>query len=89
VWYALRYVLNNARTHGAWTSRTRPDSWSSSAWFDGWHELQPEAPESPPVARARTWLLRLGWRFFGFISIDAAPVFVAASRGMRPRANPS
>src|SRR5688572_2419802 len=25
VWNALRYVLNNARKHGAWNSRTRPD----------------------------------------------------------------
>src|SRR5688572_32756059 len=26
VWHALRYVLNNARKHGAWSSRTRPDA---------------------------------------------------------------
>jgi hypothetical protein len=89
VWYALRYVLNNARKHGAWTSRTRLDPLSSSAWFDGWRELQPEPPESSPTARARTWLLRMGWRLHGFISIEAAPVLVPYARGMSPRANDS
>jgi REP element-mobilizing transposase RayT len=74
VWHALRYVLNNARKHGAWSSRTRPDPLSSSAWFDGWRELQPESAESSPTARARTWLLRLGWRIHGLIHLEATPV---------------
>jgi hypothetical protein len=87
VWYALRYVLNNARKHGAWTSRTRPDPLSSSAWFDGWRELQPESPESSPTARARTWLLRLGWRFHGQISVAADPVIIPPGRGARAGAS--
>jgi hypothetical protein len=89
VWYALRYVLNNARKHGAWTSRTRPDSMSSSAWFDGWRELKPEPPESSPTARARTWLLRLGWRIHGLIRIEAIPVSLTPGRGLRQRSTDS
>ena len=74
VWNALRYVLCNARKHGAWSSRTRPDPLSSAAWFDGWRETPPEPEESSPTARARTWLLRMGWRFHGLISIEATPL---------------
>jgi putative transposase len=85
VWNALRYVLNNARKHGAWSSRTRPDPLSSSAWFDGWRERPPEPAESSPTARARTWLLRAGWRFHGLISIVATPVLALLGHRLRPR----
>jgi putative transposase len=37
VWHALRYVLGNARKHGAWTHRSKPDPYCSAEWFDGWH----------------------------------------------------
>jgi REP element-mobilizing transposase RayT len=74
VWNALRYVLCNARKHGAWTSRTRHDPFSSAPWFDGWRGA-PTKPEEPsPTARARTWLLRTGWHFHGLIDIDATPL---------------
>jgi REP-associated tyrosine transposase len=73
VWNALRYVLCNARKHGAWTSRSRPDPMSSAPWFDGWSEALPEPAESTPTPRARTWLLNDGWRRIGLISIAAAP----------------
>ena len=65
---ALAYVLLNARRHarkvsGAW----RCDPASSGRWFDGWRR-RPELGQTqaglrgPPVARARSWLLRVGWR---------------------------
>lgn len=73
VWTALRYVLCNARKHGAWSSRTRPDPLSSAAWFEGWRETLPEPAESAPTASARTWLLRRGWRFHGLIRIGDTP----------------
>ena len=73
VWFALRYVLCNARKHGAWTSRSRPDPMSSAPWFDGWSGIVPEDSESAPTPGARTWLLREGWQRIGLISLGAAP----------------
>ena len=73
VWNALRYVLCNARKHGAWTSATRHDPFSSAAWFDGWRGGPQRVEEPSPAAGARTWLLRDGWRFHGLIEIDAIP----------------
>jgi putative transposase len=73
VWNALRYVLCNARKHGAWTSRSRPDPMSSAPWFDGWSEILPEDSESAPTPGARTWLLREGWQRIGLISMSASP----------------
>jgi hypothetical protein len=74
VWNALRYVLCNARKHGAWTSRSRPDPMSSAPWFDGWSDTLPKPAESAPTSRARTWLLNKGWRRIGLLSLVAAPV---------------
>ena len=89
VWNALRYVLNNARKHGVWSSRTMPDPLSSSAWFDGWRERLPEPTETSPTARAGTWLLRVGWRFHGLISIVATPMLAVPGVRARPRADES
>ena len=76
---ALAYVLLNARRHarkvsGVW----RCDPASSGHWFDGWRrrpaENLPQARlRSPPVARARSWLLRVGWRRHGLIDPLEAP----------------
>ncbi|MBW1685241.1 MAG: transposase [Deltaproteobacteria bacterium] len=70
---ALAYVLLNARRHARKASRIcRCDPASSGRWFDGWRR-RPEVPRlqerlrSPPVARARSWLLRAGWRRHGLI----------------------
>jgi len=70
---ALAYVLLNARRHarkasGLW----RCDPASSGRWFDGWRRRpevhRPQAGlRSPPVVRARSWLLRVGWRRHGLI----------------------
>ena len=37
--FVLRYVINNARKHGAWGKQDEPDPYSSGAWFDGWSDL--------------------------------------------------
>ena len=74
VWNALRYVLCNARKHGAWTSRTRHDPFSSGSWFDGWRGAPQETEQPSPAAKARTWLLRTGWRCHGLMDLDATLV---------------
>ena len=64
---ALVYVLHNARHHGV---RIRGvDPFTSGPWFDGWNaKLAPD--RRSPVARARSWLLRVGWRRHGLIRFD-------------------
>jgi hypothetical protein len=87
---ALRYVLLNARRHAAATSKAvRLDPASSARWFDGWKRKEnvtagvsaTASREGPPVARARTWLLTVGWRRHGLID----PADVPGERGAGPR----
>jgi hypothetical protein len=77
-WNGLRYVLLNARRHaGQASAKDRTvcfDPASSALWFDGWKRRVPSAhgDESAhltraPVARARTWLLAVGWRRHGLL----------------------
>jgi REP-associated tyrosine transposase len=69
----LRYVLLNARRHAGRVGGCRLDPASSARWFDGWVKTV-RAPSGPvPVARARTWLLRIGWRRHGPIASDDVP----------------
>lgn len=81
---ALRYVLLNARKHAAGaaqtavrTLRTLIDPASSARWFDGWRIGCPIAnvaatgPRS--VARARTWLLAVGWKRHGLLDPSDVP----------------
>ncbi len=82
---ALRYVLLNARRHLAKARRVplqnvRLDPASSARWFEGWRRRVPlaevgtaTAPEKPPVAQAKTWLLRVGWRRHGLIDPADVP----------------
>lgn len=83
---ALRYVLLNVRRHAARRIGTtvgavvRLDPASSAHWFDGWKpntlvtELSPDTRSAmPPVARARTWLLAVGWRRYGLIDPADVP----------------
>jgi REP element-mobilizing transposase RayT len=84
---ALRYVLLNARRHAAagrakLAGAIRLDPASSGRWFDGWKKERLEAvvrdgPEDvmqrPPVARARTWLLTVGWRRYGLLDPADVP----------------
>ena len=76
---ALAYALLNARRHAAKLGRTLAafpaiDPASSGAWFDGWSDRAPRPPErASPVAVARTWLLRIGWRRHGLIDPAEIP----------------
>lgn len=83
---ALRYVLLNARRHAAKTAAVttkavRLDPASSARWFEGWTRKAPETdnaepaalPARPAVARARTWLLSVGWRRHGLLDPADVP----------------
>ncbi len=82
---ALRYVLLNARRHATRLTRRakspRLDPASSARWFDGWRARTrrwmvvdaPGADETPPIARARTWLLKTGWRRYGLFDPADVP----------------
>jgi hypothetical protein len=67
---ALVYVLQNARRHGSW-HRDAPDPYSSGATFDGWRDFEPRG--SAPTVEPHTWLLRVGWRRYGLISLSERP----------------
>jgi REP element-mobilizing transposase RayT len=85
VHHALRYVLLNSRRHAAAAgtalrAAVRLDPASSARWFDGWKRWVPSASkvsaapnERPPVARARTWLLAVGWRRCGLLDPADVP----------------
>jgi hypothetical protein len=66
---ALRYVLLNARHHGA--SADAFDSCSSSAAFDGWKGVHVVSLDT--VVAPRSWLLRIGWRRHGPIDPRERP----------------
>jgi hypothetical protein len=70
---ALVYVIQNAHKHGVHMSG--PDPYSSGSSFDGWKELTHAAISAltSPLARARTWLLSIGWRKHGRIAITERP----------------
>ena len=86
---ALRYVLLNARHHtgaSAWkavrAAEELLDRASSARFFDGWKRKtygtgrtgDPRPPTGPsPVARARTWLLTVGWRRHGLLDPADVP----------------
>ena len=67
----LIYVLLNGRKHGV--SRHGIDPCSSGAWFAGWRESIGVPTGTGPIARARTWLLSVGWRRAGSISVTDSP----------------
>jgi hypothetical protein len=72
---AIAYVLNNGRHHGARIPADLPDPRSSGRFFDGW--LDYAAQHIPgmylPVAKAKTWLLNVGWRMHGLIPVGLVP----------------
>lgn len=79
----LVYVHANYRKHEP-SLRAGVDPYSSGIWFEGWWEAHPLPlaqpvsrhlldSRSPPVAKAQTWLLRLGWKQHGPISWTERP----------------
>jgi REP element-mobilizing transposase RayT len=83
---ALRYVLLNARRHAAVAGAklkgaVRLDPASSGRWFNGWKREKLKevvgdsdtGDERPAVARARTWLLTIGWRRHGLLDPAEVP----------------
>ena len=78
----LAYVLGNARRHGVLVTELL-DPCSSSDVFDGWKELPAAQIRETWLARARTWLLRTGWRRHGLISLREVPRAGPRTRGAR------
>ena len=73
--HALAYVLNNARRHGVRLAQ-EIDWFTSGRWFDGWRTKSTSRVEfelARPVARARNWLLNVGWRRHGLIDHHEVP----------------
>ena len=71
--HALVYVLMNFKKHLRCTG-LELDPCSSAAWFAGWRTPPAAAGLGPPpVAVARTWLARLGWRRHGLIHAGERP----------------
>ena len=74
--HALVYVLQNAMRHGR-RFRNVLDYYASGWWFEGWREkptIHNKENIAPPIAKARTWLLRLGWRRHRLISVYERPL---------------
>ncbi|HWO26704.1 MAG TPA: transposase [Kofleriaceae bacterium] len=80
----ISYTLNNWRRHGLdrgmETMFWDVDYYSSGPSFDGWSELDDSpflfpTPDYPrlSVCRPRTWLLKVGWRKAGPISMRDIP----------------
>jgi hypothetical protein len=71
---ALAYVLRNAARHGL--RFVGVDPFSSGQRFDGWEERPPRglADLAPPLlAKARSFLLRAGWRRHQLIRFTEVP----------------
>ena len=88
---AIRYVVNNWRKHGEDKKRFARgwlvDPFSSAIRFTGWLELEDQLwmwePSSAEykalwVWLPKTWLLRVGWRRAGPISVHDVPAAAAA-----------
>ena len=73
---AIVYVLGNWRHHGGERyPALSMDPCSSAMWFDGFREKILPLPGGAvvPTARPRTWLLGVGWRRRGLISMAEGP----------------
>ena len=72
---ALCYVIHNAKKHGLRTLGGF-DPFASGWWLDGWKErleIVGLESEARPVARARSWLMRAGWKRHGLLSVGERP----------------
>ena len=87
---AIRYVVNNWRKHGedkkSFAQGWLVDPFSSGIRFQGWFELEDQLwmwqPSSPDyealwVWLPKTWLLKVGWRRAGPISVHDVPAAAA------------
>lgn len=76
---ALAYVLLNFRSHmarlGKRLAEAAIDPFSSGGMFDGWRDDAGarRAGELSVTSRARTWLLAVGWRRRGLLSVQETP----------------
>jgi hypothetical protein len=68
---ALIYVLNNFRKHVPGARGL--DACSSARWFEGWRASVEGSSGPAPIAKARTWLARVGWRRHGLIDVQEVP----------------
>ena len=77
---ALRYVLANARKHAAEGREIAVpqaiDVFTSAPWFDGFREtvtVRGIEAMPRPVTDAHTWMLTIGWRRHGLLSVHELP----------------
>ncbi len=77
---ALRYVLANGKKHAAAGREVAVpqaiDTFTSAPWFDGFREaLTVRGIETlpRPVTDAHTWMLTIGWRRHGLLSVHELP----------------
>jgi hypothetical protein len=68
---ALVYVLANAAKH--LRLRSGIDPYSSAPAFDGYRDRQPDLCPCAESCAPRTWLLRVGWRRHGLLSMNERP----------------
>ena len=79
VYRAIVYVLLNARKHWRQRHRSDPprvclDEASSARWFEGFSRALPaDRSGESEVSRARSWLGRVGWRWYGRIDPGWVP----------------
>jgi hypothetical protein len=71
VWHGRVYVLQDWKKHGLRDSGVDPCS--SAVWFRGWARPVPRPLVPSPAARARTWLLAVGWRRCGARDVGMLP----------------
>ena len=76
----LRYVLGNGRKRATEGREVKVqaaiDTYTSAPWFDGFREAFSVRGLNTivrPVTDARTWMLRIGWRRHGLLSVHELP----------------
>ncbi len=77
---ALRYVLGNGKKHATEGREVQVkqaiDTYTSAPWFDGFREtvtVRGLEAVPRPVTVARTWMLTIGWRRLGLLSVHDLP----------------
>jgi hypothetical protein len=77
---ALVYVFGNARHHAAMGRMVAVhaviDTFTSAPWFDGFRErltVRGLDTIERPITDARSWMLTLGWRRHGLLSVHELP----------------